>query len=226
VPIPVTCEACGSKLFAPDSRAGKSKGRCPRCRAYLRVPGTRQTPGEGPPTTPAPALSGEPTGDLSGVDWDLLIEEAASEPAEEAPDPQHVGSEEVVESVIEKRTERLGLGETPFAADFREARELMKGHPDMALTKCRKILESCLNRLHRDHSSEPGTRRLEQLIGDGGRQGWMPRKVLALCEVVRELGNVGSYPIYDDEKLTHREAQIAVLSLMLVLEWYARSRQG
>jgi hypothetical protein len=100
--------------------------------------------------------------------------------------------------------------------------DLIPANPDMALSKCRVILEEVLARRHRALLGDPGKRMLEQLIRDLTAKGFLPRKVKALCEVVRELGNTGAHPILDDEKVTHREAQVALLSLMTILEWHGR----
>jgi hypothetical protein len=131
----------------------------------------------------------------------------------------------MLDEVISIRLERWGLREGPFGDELARACDLADGDPDMALTKSRKILEGCLYALHKQRIGPPGTRRLEQLIVDLGRAGVLPRKMLALCEVVRELGNVGAHPIYDGEDLSHREAQLAVLTLTLILEWYVRRRE-
>jgi hypothetical protein len=125
--------------------------------------------------------------------------------------------------VLRDRITRWGLNETPFAAQLHSALDLVQTHPDMALTKCRQILEGCVIRLHQDKIGNTGTRRLEQILGELNRQNLLPRKVVALCEVVRELGNVGAHPLFDDETLTYREAGLALLSLFLVVEWYVRS---
>jgi hypothetical protein len=130
---------------------------------------------------------------------------------------------EWIEEVIESRIEDAALHKAPVAAALRRAQELVMTDPDMCLAKCRQILESTLSGLHRDTIGSPGTKRLEQLISDLARQGKLPRKVQALCEVVRELGNVGVHPIYDDELLSHREALISLQTLVIVLEWQGRA---
>jgi hypothetical protein len=125
--------------------------------------------------------------------------------------------------VIRRRINDAALHNSPFAAALRRAQELVMTDPDMGLAKCRQVLESILSRLHRDTIGNPGTKRLEQLVSDLARQGKLPRKVHALCEVVRELGNVGAHPIYDDELLSHREALISLQALVIVLEWQVRA---
>jgi hypothetical protein len=126
--------------------------------------------------------------------------------------------------VIERRIEKAQLKATLFSRELVRVQELLRTDPDMALTKCRQILESSVYQLHKTAIGNPGTKRLEQLIADLARQAALPRKIVALCEVVRELGNVGTHPIYDDEKPTHQEAQIALLSLIVVLDWFRRSQ--
>jgi hypothetical protein len=64
---------------------------------------------------------------------------------------------------------------------------------------------------------------LESLIREAAKAGALPRKISALCEVVRELGNVGAHPIPDEEKVSHREAQLATTALLLIFEWYNRA---
>jgi pSer/pThr/pTyr-binding forkhead associated (FHA) protein len=138
----------------------------------------------------------------------------------------HPISATVIWEVIQGRIEAAELHNSPVAAALQRAQELVRTDPDMGLAKCRQILENTLSELHRDTIGSPGTKRLEQLISDLARQGRLPRKVHALCEVVRELGNVGAHPIYDDEFLSHREAQISLQALVIVLEWQARAKMS
>jgi hypothetical protein len=125
---------------------------------------------------------------------------------------------------VDSRVAHWGLATFSFSEDLTRVGALMKTDPDMALAKCRQILESRLHMLHAERVGPAGTKRLEQLISDLSRAGALPRKVIALCEVVRELGNVGVHPILDDEKLGHSEAHIALQSLTIILEWYVRSK--
>jgi hypothetical protein len=127
--------------------------------------------------------------------------------------------------VLDGRVERWSLSGEPFSADLDLARALVESVPDMALAKCRQLLEGQLHLLHEARLGPAGTRSLDQLIRDLARADVLPRKVLALCEVVRELGNAGAHPIYDDEKLTHAEAHIALQSLTIILEWYVRTQK-
>ncbi len=53
MPIRVTC-SCGYSTNAPDEMAGKS-GRCPKCKATLKIPGSKPAP------SATPASTGKPT---------------------------------------------------------------------------------------------------------------------------------------------------------------------
>src|SRR5262249_18659582 len=117
-----------------------------------------------------------------------------------------------IEVVVASRIDRWKLTDSPFFADLVRAQALTPTDADMALAKCRQILEGCLTSLYSRTIGSPGTRKLEELIRDLGRHKALPRKVFALCEVVRELGNVGAHPIYDDELLTYTVVSLESVS--------------
>jgi hypothetical protein len=128
--------------------------------------------------------------------------------------------------VLRDRIRSWQIDKSPFHAHLVSALSLMQDHPDMSLTKCRQALEALINEQHQKRVGNTGTKRLDQLMTELKRQGALPRKISALCEVVRELGNVGAHPIFDDEHLTHREAAVSLLALALIVEWYVRSTEG
>jgi hypothetical protein len=103
---------------------------------------------------------------------------------------------------------------------------MVSENPDMAMTKCPKILEAIAHSLFAEHVQAPGTRNLNTLINGLNQGGHLPRKILALAQVIRELGNVGSHPIYDDETLSHREALLALAATTILLEWHVRVGAG
>jgi hypothetical protein len=129
-----------------------------------------------------------------------------------------------MQQILGRRIRSANIDSSEYRYEILSAIQLLEFNPDMCLTKCRKILELTLYKLYSKLLGNPGTRMLDQLVSDLGRQKLLPRKVVSLCFVVRELGNAGSHPIYDDEQLTHREAQIALLSLINILDWALRAR--
>lgn len=182
----------------PDKKSDEAALPLPRGR------GTRSGIYLGPPTD-------------SGIDLDLTSDFELT-PGDTKPfviDP--------FEHLIAARMTRWQLDESEFGPDLDRAKSLVHTDPDMALAKCRVTLERCLWRFHEKTLGPAGTKPLEQLIRDLGRKSTIPRKIAALADVVRELGNVGAHPIIDDEDLSHREAQIAMLTLVLILEWYERT---
>ena len=136
------------------------------------------------------------------------------------------GSHSLALGLIETRIESANLVNPLYQFEIYRANELVWTDPQMALAKVRTILEGIMTRLHERAIGNPGTKRLDQLIRDLSTKGVLPRKILANCEVVRELGNVGSHPILDGEIVTHKEAQLALLALLIVIEWYNRVPTG
>lgn len=135
---------------------------------------------------------------------------------------KRTGSAELATALITTRIENANIANTQFQFEIHRAHELISTDPDMSMAKCRVILESLLIHLHKHTAGNPGTKRLEQLIRDLSSREVLPRKINSLCDVVRELGNVGSHPVLDDEKTSHREAQLALLGLIIIVEWYSR----
>jgi HEPN domain-containing protein len=125
--------------------------------------------------------------------------------------------------VLLRRMKRWGLSESVFGQDLVAALRLVRDHPDMCLTKCRQILERVLHLFFRVKLGEPGTRNVKVLIQELGKSRHLPRKLMALCEVLRELGNVGAHPIHDPEHVSEREAELGLHSLLLILEWVHRT---
>jgi hypothetical protein len=126
--------------------------------------------------------------------------------------------------ILRRRIRRLDLERGAFGDAITAIARLTEDDPDMALAKCRQTLERVLTAVFRQRR-DPGTRPLEQLIKELQREQVLPRKIVALCEVIRELGNVGAHAVHDDETVTYREALIAFNALTLVLDWYGRSSE-
>jgi hypothetical protein len=160
------------------------------------------------------------------VSTDLATDDDALSEAGTATDEDPTTGLLTIGAIIDGRMERWWLKGSNFFKDLARAKALLPTDPDMALTKTRQILERCMAELHEKAHGPCGTKPLEQLVRDLSRDGILPRKVLALCEVVRELGNAGAHPICDEEKLTYREGQIALLSLLIVLKWYVCQESG
>jgi formylglycine-generating enzyme required for sulfatase activity len=92
--------------------------------------------------------------------------------------------------------------------------------PEMALTRCRKVLELMVRDVFERRVNEPaGTRPLENLLQRLVKDGHMPRRPAAFAHGVRELGNVGTHGI--GERCTADDVHQALAQLLPVLEWYA-----
>jgi hypothetical protein len=127
---------------------------------------------------------------------------------------------DALREVIGFRLTHWSLRSSPYGPALEDILDLIKHrHPDMAIAKCRHVLEQVVSDLFRDHIGDPGTRPLEQAIRDLSKADAIPRKIRALCEVVRELGNVGSHALPDAERLSARDAYLAAQALTLVLDW-------
>src|SRR5262249_9158610 len=68
--------------------------------------------------------------------------------------------------MVESRMSRWNLDSSDFSDGLQRAKELIATDPDMALTKCRQLLEACMYQLHEKVLGDPGTKPLEQLIAD------------------------------------------------------------
>jgi diguanylate cyclase (GGDEF)-like protein len=119
------------------------------------------------------------------------------------------------------RFERWDIGATEFGTSLVRAQDLAREDPDMALAKCRKVLEAFAYRLFEDRLGDPGSRNLEKLLHLLGKD-HLPRKIAVLCGVVQRLGYTGAHPMHDDEKITEWEANLAIDAMALILEWLAR----
>ena len=133
---------------------------------------------------------------------------------------------DLFEHLMDLRMKRWKLDQSEFSEAMIEARKLLRQkHPAAALVTCRTILEGCLGKFFEKHIGKTGNMPLDEVLRNFSRKAGLPRKVYALAMVVKELGNVGAHHIRppDFEHLSHREAQISLLALALLLEWYHRT---
>jgi hypothetical protein len=142
------------------------------------------------------------------------------------PTPPPEATPALADALIDARIARQVEIDPSTLGEIHRVRALISTDPDMALAKARVLLERIAVTLFDKTVGKVGTRPLDALLRELSKSGILPRKVYCLCEVVRELGNVGVHPILDDEKVTHREAQISLLALLLVVEWYERRAQS
>ncbi len=149
--------------------------------------------------------------------------EAAVGPTAEPTRSRGTETIDIADVLDEARIRRWELDRGEHAEALQAIVGLVKTNPDMALAKCRQTLEAVLTRLYQGQVGDPRKRPLENLIRDLRNAGVLPRKLVALCEIVRELGNIGAHPILDDEHISHREARIALSSFIVFLEWHARA---
>jgi tetratricopeptide (TPR) repeat protein len=110
--------------------------------------------------------------------------------------------------------------------DFRELREgvfkavqIAEIDPEMALTRCRKVLEFVVRDTYQRRCSEdPGTRPLENLLQRLVRDGCFPARLEAYATSIRMLGNVGTHRF--GERITAADVYLCLTQFMPILEWY------
>jgi formylglycine-generating enzyme required for sulfatase activity len=103
----------------------------------------------------------------------------------------------------------------------RRAVRIAEENPEMALTRCRKVLELVAREAYERRVGEPaGTRLLENFLQRLLREGHLPARLDAYANAVRILGNVGSHRF--GEQITAADVRQALAQLVPILEWYAR----
>ena len=161
-----------------------------------------------------PTAWAEPSGAMAAV------ERAAASLAEGFATP----SSRPMKAVIDGRIDGAGLlsarmRATGITQHLLGARRCLDDNPWGCLNGCRSALESMLIGLLEQREIE---------VPEKPEASWMIRRlkkeqvlreqrILALCNVVNVLGNIGSH---SNPNLTHREAQICMLALVSLLEWY------
>jgi formylglycine-generating enzyme required for sulfatase activity len=119
----------------------------------------------------------------------------------------------------------------PFEQTSGQFREIHEGvrrvvriageDPEMALTRCRKVLELVVREVFERRVGEPaGTRPLENLLQRLFKEGHLPARLHAYANAVRMLGNVGSH--HFGEQLTPADVRQSLAQLAPVLEWYVQ----
>ena len=149
-----------------------------------------------------------------------LLEEKLSRSATKESEISQLPSREVVDLPIT----RWRLQSTRLFRDLAAARAQAGAHPAKALATCRTIVAGCTWRLFNSCMD----------TGAGTPEGWreqivaleaagiMPREIAAMVELVRALGDPARPALADETAPVHREAQIAVMSVLGVLEWLVR----
>ncbi len=113
-----------------------------------------------------------------------------------------------------------------LSGEFRERREgvhmaieVAELDPEMALTRARKVLEYVIKEVYERRIKEPaGTRPLENLIQRLVKDKFLPYRLEAYANSVRNLGNVGTHKF--GEKITAADVTQSLSQLTFVLEWY------
>jgi hypothetical protein len=102
----------------------------------------------------------------------------------------------------------------------RRAVRIAEEDPEMALTRCRKVLELVAREVYERRVGEPaGTRLLENFLQRLLREGHLPARLDAYANAVRILGNVGPHRF--GEQITPADVWQALSQLVPILEWYA-----
>jgi hypothetical protein len=95
--------------------------------------------------------------------------------------------------------------------------------PEMALTRCRKVLESMIRQVYERRIAEPpGSRPLENLLQRLVKDGHLPRRLEAYANSVRMLGNVGTHGF--GEGVTADDVLHSISQLKPILLWYAQQQ--
>ena len=113
-----------------------------------------------------------------------------------------------------------------LAADVEELRDglsrlpaLAAADPEAGLMRVRKLLEFLVRDLYTRRFGEPaGTRPLENLLQRMARENYLPRKLGASANLVRELGNLGVHSF--GESVTATDVEGALAHLIPLLAWY------
>ena len=102
---------------------------------------------------------------------------------------------------------------------MRQAVAIAELDPDMALTAARKVLEFIVRDVfQRRTGEEAGTRPLENLLQRLTKDGYLPKRLTAYANAVRELGNVGTHSF--GEAVTKTDVAQSLTQLTVILEWY------
>jgi WD40 repeat protein len=91
--------------------------------------------------------------------------------------------------------------------------------PEMALTRARKVLEYVVRDVYERRVKEPpGTRPLENLLQRLVKDKFLPGRLDAYANAIRQLGNVGTHNF--GEKITVADVNQSLGQLTFILEWY------
>jgi formylglycine-generating enzyme required for sulfatase activity len=113
-----------------------------------------------------------------------------------------------------------------LSEEFRELREGVRRailvadlDPEMALTRARKVLEYVVRDVYERRVREPaGTRPLENLLQRLVKDKFLPGRLDAYANAIRQLGNVGTHSF--GEKITAADVNQSLSQLTFILEWY------
>lgn len=113
-----------------------------------------------------------------------------------------------------------------LSEEFRELREgvhkaiqVAEFDPEMALTRARKVLEYVVRDVYERRVKEPaGTRPLENLLQRLVKDKFLPGRLDAYANAIRQLGNVGTHSF--GEKITVADVNQSLSQLTFILEWY------
>jgi len=100
----------------------------------------------------------------------------------------------------------------------RKAIQVAELDPEMALTRARKVLEHVIREVFERRIKEPaGTRPLENLTQRLVKDNFLPYRMEAYANIVRNLGNVGTHK---SEPCTVADVTQSLSQLTVILEWY------
>jgi hypothetical protein len=103
----------------------------------------------------------------------------------------------------------------------RKAIRIADHDPEMALTRTRKVLEYIVRDVYgRRCNEKPGTQPLENLLQRLSKDGYVPKRVSAYANAIRDLGNVGTHTF--GEGVSMDDVRQSLGQLVPVLEWYVK----
>ena len=116
------------------------------------------------------------------------------------------------------------LRSTGLLPELKIAMLLVEEGPELAIVKCRSIMEQVLRSIPRPHHSDfPVDAELETIISQLKAERLIPRKIEVLSRVISLIGLAGIRTDIHDEPLRSSDANLCLYGLTILLEWFKRS---
>jgi uncharacterized protein (DUF697 family) len=117
------------------------------------------------------------------------------------------------------RLERLSTQVQELRDEVRQAVTLAELDPQMSLMRARRALEFMVREVfERRVGQRAGTQPLENLLQRIVKDGYLPRRVAAYANAVREMGNLGAHSF--GERINQSDVLSSLNQLTVILDWY------